>query len=276
MWETLGTDNNYWRWIEVNVGIIPPSLLSLYIMASTWRIDDYRWPDKEWSENIFNWFITKSNSIYWSRIPRVREHINEEIKIFKSKFRNFRSDYSLSKLIEFAIEDLLDVLFFWSWIRVIKTSEYDDIKSWIDYIVIWKKTLLWIDLKLRWSMRERDGSRTTVIPIEYNIVNWKSCRISKQLWLIVEGDWIIEIRREKFVVEPNLAQLFLKNYLEIIRRNWYSNRNREKIVKMAWQQTILEYSRFNQIVRDNTNMSTDTVTQVIENTARDLFKTLTK
>lgn len=266
----------YWEWYDINDQIFPPRLINFTLMAIRWRISEIMW-NKDWAENVHNRFNNKISWTYTTRNKDLFEVINLEISESKKKFKTWTTNYLLWKVIEYALEDIFWELFFGEWVRILKSSEYDDIKSWVDYIVEHEQWVFWVDLKLSSSFTESENKRKIVIPVEYNIYRWKKAQIIYwNFWKSVQikDRWIIRLRREPIVFEPNLVMLYLRNYIEFIRKIWYNESNKSSMCRKAWNLAVDEYQNHWNLVRSRTWMSPSNVVQVVQQRSQDIFELL--
>lgn len=266
----------YWEWYDINDEIFPPRLINFTLMAIKWKFAEIHW-NKEWAENLYDRFSKKIIWTYSAVDKNILDVINSEIRQSKRKFKTWGTNYLLWKVIEYALEDIFWELFFCEWVKIFKTSEYDDIKSWIDYIVEHEQWNFWVDLKLSSTFSETENKRRIVIPIEYNLHRWKNgCIIDWWFWKSVQirDRRIIRLRREPIVFEPNLVMLYLKNYLEFIRKIWYNESNKSSMCRKAWNLAVDEYQNHWNLVRSRTWMSPSNVVQVVQQRSQDIFELL--
>lgn len=272
-------NHTYWEWVEVNTDIITPTLQSFYTLSCLGKFDDILW-SKEWAENINNWFKTKIIWTYKAKDLETRKFLYQQVQKTKRLFNNFNADYLLTKQIEYALEDLFTQLFHQSNVKIFKTSEYDDIKCWIDYIVVGKKTMFGIDLKLKSKMPdyvEPEDDEEKVFPTEYHLFLGNESKISNYRWKEnIRITWWKKhfLERKELYFEPNLALLYLKHYLQQVRQWWYTNSNKSQIVTSSWELATQEYASYSDLIREKTWMNCNSVLSVVTSRWKDLFNTL--
>jgi len=232
-----------WEWLEIDDRIIQPGFQSFFLMACRGNFDFIRW-DKLEAQRINNWFESKIRSLYWARNPKLANIIKARVSKTRKKFKNFESEWLLGKALEFALEDLFKLLFEWTWIQIFKASEYDDIFCWIDYIAIWNWVNLWIDLKIssRTDLAESKW-RKHIIPTEFNLYNWKWYEIRKsweEEFPFITDQKMFWLQRKLLQFEPNLAQLFLYEYMQLIK-TWFDGKNNKDLARKAWAKASERY-----------------------------------
>lgn len=236
-------NHSIWEGLEINDEIIQPWFQSFFLMACRWNFDLIRW-DKLEAQKINNWFTEKIRSLYSTKDPRLATLLKKRVDKTKRNFKNFESEWLLGKVLEFALEDLFKVLFEGSWVQIFKTSEYDDVFCWIDYIIIWNGTKLWIDLKVS-SKRDLDESkwRKYIVPVEFNLYNRKWHEIRKSwddIFPFITDEKRFWFERKLLQFEPHLAQLFLYEYMQLIK-SWFDWKNNKNLARKAWENAIQRY-----------------------------------
>jgi hypothetical protein len=126
----------------------------------------------------------------------------------------------ISDFLELVVIEFLRSSFKWTWIIVQQTSEYDDIKAWMDAILIWKNNLfVWIDITLwvnddRLKGKERRGYSEQ--PKEFLATVWnKKYNVSKNnfyIWNQSEE----QIKRIVLELEPQLIQMLWISFIDRI------------------------------------------------------------
>lgn len=271
-------NHTYWEWIEVNKDIYPSTLQSFYTLSCLGKIDEISW-SKEWAENVSNWFRHKLLHTYKAKDLEAKKFIYQQVQSTKRLFNNFNADYVLTKQIEYVLEDLFSILFQQSNVKIFKTSEFDDIKCWIDYIVVWKNTSFGIDLKLKTRMPDyiEPDEPEKVFPTEYHLFLGNEFKISNYRWKDnIRITWWKKhfLDKKELYFEPNLALLYLKYYLEQVRQWWYSESNKKQIVQSSWDKAIQDYSTYWDLITQNTWMNYKNVLSVVNARSNDLFNTL--
>ncbi|MEF2175892.1 MAG: hypothetical protein V3575_05445 [Candidatus Absconditabacteria bacterium] len=271
-------NHNYGEGMEVNTDIIPPSLQSFYTLACLGKVDDIL-GSKEGAENVSNWFREKIIGTYRAKDLEARKFLYQQVQQTKRLFNNFNADYILTKQIEYALEDLFTQLFKQSNVKIFKTSEYDDIKCGIDYIVVGKNATFGIDLKLKSKMPDyiEPDEDEKVFPTEYHLFLGSEYKINqfrgKENIRVTSGKKHF-LERKELYFEPNLALLYLKYYLQQVRQGGYTNSNKSEIVTSSWELATQEYATYGDLIRENTGMNCNSVLRVVTSRGKDLFNTL--
>lgn len=266
-----------WEWLDINEDLLSPKDQNFIIMSCLGK-KDMILGSKEWSEHIHQWFNDKENSVYWVNWTNTKKKLASKVDEQKKWRKNFERNQILSKTFKYALEDLFQTVFEWNWVSVFRSSEFDSISTWIDYIVVGNNTIFWIDLEItdriyKKSIEWTKKRQWDVIPTEYNIYCWKNpSKYIEVNWKYKENKDLITIKRHVLKFNPKLTQLFLSEYMKLIKTNWYNKESTQSLIKLAWESAT---NRFKLIpIRDRGTNIPPTLFWNQQNTWTDLFETL--
>ena len=236
-------------WIEINDRIITSNDLKVFIASLKGNNEYLSEMEKREANNIRNWYSErKKTNWYEIRNPNLRKILDNDnaIKSLNQSWKLDKNQALLNELIETALLDLLQFHFRDKWIRVIKTSKYDDIKSWIDYILeIWTEDwieYIWIDLTLssNHEIIEWKNNRKKTNPLEFSIIRtWKS----QESMVEIPSNIRLNMDRKVLVLEPNFVQIFLYEYMDMVRVKEDVNQINDSTVEIAIEETISRYKK---------------------------------
>lgn len=229
--------------IEIDENIISSKELKFILSAVKWNFDNLDEEEQD-AQNLYNRLAHKKNQGYWTSDKETKKllHSDFAIQALKNSGELEKNQYILNEVIEYCILDLLKLFFENENIKVFKSSLYDDIKSKIDLIIEWKKNTIWVDITISSNKKilSDKSLKNNILPTEYNIYLWKKTQKNKGK-IFIENPKRIE--RIVLPFEPNLAQIFLNEYIDMIR----TEENPEKIdastVQIAWEESLQRYTK---------------------------------
>lgn len=243
-WSSVEKNVFYERnWIEQNIDLIPPKDSKVFISAITWNTEWLNAEERREAENIRRRRLDRQNSkSYGVKDTKDEERLYQKnsIKEVKKAQEKQKAQNALNELIETAFADLLELLLKDKWIKVRITSDHDDIIAWIDYILEATTSewplYIWIDLTLSWSshIQENKSIRKDCTPEEFKLIKIEN-------WEIWADQKILKMERQVFAIEPNFAQLFLSEYLDIVRVKTDTKEITKDTAATAWQFTLERY-----------------------------------
>lgn len=219
------------EWMEIMVNNLcrHNDKLSLKIWEWQSAIKKTNWFHKktEWKNisNWYNWIIDEHSYSY--KNLEISDHFSWLINDFKqdpNDIFNKMIEYVIRDLLQRKLKDRLSSLYekdrknFWDKRVSVKiTSDYDDVRSWIDLILSFewdkkeKNKYIWIDVAISWNedyLVEKSIRRDS-IPTEFNL--------SKGF----NKDNLIP--RRVISLHPEILSHFIYNYLTQIEKTWSAN-----------------------------------------------------
>lgn len=260
-------------------------LYSIFPAQKKQEIVDQCWgsdQEKVWAVNMRNWFLSRKSAIYKTRSTQLRDYLNRETQSTIERFPENEIEIAFNHVLELAVGDLLNALFSESQgINIRKTSPYDDINAWIDYIWVSPDGLIWIDLKLIPIKKEedkallwirQDADRSVSKPFEFSHVSantrWRVAGGFKSTPRLHMKD-SITIPRYVYALDRTMIYLFVQEYFLSIKLNGISDKN---TVKRAREKAKIKSQQLNDI---EANKEWLTITaDIIANTQRTLLRLL--
>lgn len=235
--------------IEINENIISWKDLQFILAWIKWDYTLLDKGDESLARNLNKWIQYKKNQTY--RLDNKAAQtvlLNDRAVIVLNESGSMNNNQKLlNDLIELIILELLKSHLSDEWVHIYKTSEFDDIKSWLDYILIWKHWgKLGIDLTLSTSEAsiEKKNLQTTWLPIEFLAsVEGREYIIKNGKILIKNLKWS-KIKKYVLPLEPQLVQFFINEYIDQIV--WYDNPEEigSDIALDAWSMITEEYNKW--------------------------------
>jgi len=210
--------------IESNLVVPDPNeVLDLRNLKPIWEIikgnlTNFNWInlDDEDISNLMNWYNSYK---YIYSYPEYEHKLSKKWKWIFEKINKDKWKEDIMWLVEIAIWRLLQVEFEKRWydVRVRKTSNFDDITSWIDYIVeyldnnwnIWE--VIWIDFTI--SERWADS-------LVKNIKKYSSPEDYKKYYERKTQEKIWKIPRVVMKLSRDLAYSFTNNFFISVLEEW--------------------------------------------------------
>lgn len=267
--------------IAINEKIITTEDLRFILMSIKWRGNELDEGDHYMAENLNKWFQHKWKTTYGTKDPKAVSTLYSDraVNALKKSGSLNENQKILNDLIEYAIWDLLQAMLEDQNVTVLNTSVYDDIKSWIDYILVSESgEALAIDLTLSSSEEIIDTKRNrwSALPIEYNIsVKNTPFEIrDNKVWI----KWHRE-RMEKVVLpmEPFLIQKFVMEYVDQIVSFDNPEEINTTVAWEAWELASEEYGAWDVDIINSgiySNESQETVLKTIKRTQDSLLSAL--
>lgn len=191
-------------------------------MLDNWeQLPDIIWTNsKKYLDNLEEWY--KSYKIIYSYPENERKLSPKEIKKFRD-IEESKQGLDIMNLVEISAWRYLEKKFHDNWedVRIRKTTNYDDVKSWMDYIIEYKtrgddwekivSDVVWVDLTVsddkmtlyRKSLREKSA------PKDY--LKMMKSRKNKKIWFIPRLVWKID---------KNLIYSFTNSYFIKVLEEW--------------------------------------------------------
>gem|GEM_PF-3087683 len=130
-------------------------------------------------ENLHRWIQHKEENTYGTKDKKAKNVLESDrgVRKVKQKWTRIENQKLIDDLVEHAIGDLLEAILADQEVTVLKTSDYDDIKHGMDYILISKHGgMIGIDLTLATDRGtiDRKNYRGKTTPLEFNITVGKT------------------------------------------------------------------------------------------------------
>lgn len=237
-------------WYELNSEIISMQDQTFLLRAIKWKFEDMSEIEKQFAENIYKWFKTKRADTYKTWDKKLKEILNKNYELHTQVWNKIqsRNSQAFSEAIKLAMMDLLRAVFSSKWVKIIKTSKYDELKCQMDYIFVWNYVTLGVDIVIsdnQYTVINRKDS-TYAIPIEFNTVIGNSFELKSDVnwWFLIEIDPQTRLWMKKIVVslDPNLATCFFAEYMETISGEDNINNMWFDQVLEAWNYALDRYN----------------------------------
>lgn len=243
-----------WWWFHLNSSIFSQEDVKFLLRALKWKHDwlDTDSSDFKFSENLYNWFKGRSDDTYSAKWP-IKKVLDRNEYLHRQHSKQIETENSrlLKYAMELALMDLIRVLFSDKWVKVIKCSNYDQIKCSMDYILVWPQSIVWLDIIASSNLKTIDKSRENlfVIPIEFNVCAGSEYELSldSNWWhkIIIDRSQRTSMKKIVIPLEPNLAQLFFSHYLETVSSQDNLSKMSLQDVLDTWNYAVEEYKSGN-------------------------------
>ncbi len=265
-------------WMRVNNDIIEPSDLRFMLSWVKWNFDWLPEYDIPLAKNVNRWFKSKQEKVYSLDNPLISN--DRVVQRLHGSWEMNTNQKLLSDLMEYAVLDFLQAKFKEKWIKVLKTSEYDDIKSWVDYILIgkdWQK--LWVDLTFSTNeeILSKKRSLESILPIEF-LAAVEEKEYDERDWKLLLKD-ARDSRMKKFVLnmEPQFMQFFVSGYIDQVASYDDPDEILEDVALDSWNFAMESYQETD--FQDESSwiyrwLSKEQVLQDIEKTNKSLIEIL--
>lgn len=187
-------------------------------LIDSWKeFGNIYWLDDEDIENIKKWY-ENYKLLYSYRPSSDRVYTKQQREKFKNLDKS-KWKYDLMNLVEISIGRLLEKSFMDNWdeVRIRKTTTYDDVNSWLDYVIEffdddWKvSNVVWVDLTVsekQWDSLYKTHKKVSS-PVEYLSYLAKKNSIK-----------LNSIPRVVITIDRDLAYSFTNNYFIDIVEKW--------------------------------------------------------
>ncbi len=237
---------NNQEWIEIDNNIISPIQLKKMITAANTKENT---EDKE-TQNIRKRIEHRRQKFsYSSKNQSVKKQLSKDksIQNLKSNKKLSQNQSILNELIEICIRDLLWYYLFKEKqdMKVILASEYDNIKSWVDFIIEFETDewidYYWLDLTLSSNedILKKKETKITAEPLEFSIVkNWYD-KGNTEIHSIPK----ICIQKSVLPIQPHLVQLLVAEYIDMISTEENPENIDESTITIAREDAVTRYNK---------------------------------